>query len=459
MEQTRNRSTSPPLGPRMVGCPYLGVKSDPQTRFSTSSTGNYCHRVQPAEPVALEHQEGYCLGERHVSCVVYSAQWKNGLPAELRGDGESASTRSSPWVVHLIEGLRQRFSRTPPPPSPKSETTIKEAEDEVDMFRRLHQEARSQVARYPVPVAGAVEPPSEAKEVPRRKRSAAREERLQPVWIILLVVGIVVIAFSVWGVMQRISQIQQDADNAGATAVAAIDLATALQQTSLYEQIQTSTAAAYTPTPLPATFTPSPTAFSPEEATQHALATELTGATQAALALGATLTASVSCEDESGYRVEVVSGPVLFPPLGTFYYEGSTPPSAQATWTLRNNGACDWSSLVLLYPNTTTTLVPVLRHEGAIVDLATHVVRPGDELELSLAFNGANAYSVKTEYLYVINGITLNQHPLLSLDVTGWISMYARPTNTPRPGGGGGGGAATATSGPGRPTPTEPVRP
>lgn len=458
MDKTRDRSTPPPFNRRNLGCPYMGVKADPQTRFSTASPGNYCHRVHPAEPVTLDHQDGFCLSDGYLNCVVYSPQWKGGLPAQLRGEGDGSNLLDGPRVLQgagqLFGGLKDRLSRNPsePPPVSAPRSASAPEEDEVDMFRRLHQEARSRVARYPdQALAPGYEVPDD-EPMPLR-----RSDRVQPIWIVLLLVGLVVIAFSIWGVLQRIDQINKEAISAESTSLAAISLVTAAEQTALFEAGQTATVAAYTPTPVPATSTPTATTVSAEQATQNAITTAFAQDTQQALALAATQTASVSCENTSGYQVAVISGPVLNPPLGTYYYQGDTPPTPQAVWVLQNSGACDWKKVSLLYTSTGATLVPILRQSGALVDAENLLLRPGEQIELALAFNGANAFTVNTQYTYIINGVSLSNLPPLTLDVTRWILTIAKPTATPKTSSGGGGGGGGGE--PGRATPTPPGRP
>jgi LysM repeat protein len=86
-------------------CPYLGLRDDPQLRYSFPETLNCCHRVRRPQRVALDHQGEVCLaGTYQTACPVYSTDWKGPLPKELRGLEHQA--RSS-WATAglVISGL------------------------------------------------------------------------------------------------------------------------------------------------------------------------------------------------------------------------------------------------------------------------------------------------------------------------------------------------------------------
>ncbi|MBN2500279.1 MAG: LysM peptidoglycan-binding domain-containing protein [Anaerolineales bacterium] len=52
-----------------------------------ATTGNFCHRVDPAEPVTPAYQGVVCLKiSEFPSCPVYKQTWKGNLPAEIRGE-------------------------------------------------------------------------------------------------------------------------------------------------------------------------------------------------------------------------------------------------------------------------------------------------------------------------------------------------------------------------------------
>ena len=65
-------------------CPFVGLKSDPETSFSYTSKSNYCHKVTPPEPLGISYQESICLKEEHQSCPIYLQDWDGPLPADIR---------------------------------------------------------------------------------------------------------------------------------------------------------------------------------------------------------------------------------------------------------------------------------------------------------------------------------------------------------------------------------------
>jgi LysM repeat protein len=64
-------------------CPYLGLKTDPNTPLSFASQGNYCHRARPVAPVNRDHQLKYCLSKDYPSCPVYTRDNVAPLPLEI----------------------------------------------------------------------------------------------------------------------------------------------------------------------------------------------------------------------------------------------------------------------------------------------------------------------------------------------------------------------------------------
>ena len=65
-------------------CPYLGQKSDPETAQAFPSTQNCCYHAKPANIVAIEHQQAYCLTGEHVNCEQIMCEPGKPLLASLR---------------------------------------------------------------------------------------------------------------------------------------------------------------------------------------------------------------------------------------------------------------------------------------------------------------------------------------------------------------------------------------
>lgn len=55
-------------------CPHLGQRDDPATIYQYPTGGNFCHAVQPPSAVQIEHQENYCLSDRHVTCPLFTGR-------------------------------------------------------------------------------------------------------------------------------------------------------------------------------------------------------------------------------------------------------------------------------------------------------------------------------------------------------------------------------------------------
>ena len=71
------------------GCPYLGLRNDPQTRFGFPNLGNYCHRITPPGLVTPDYQQNWCFSEEFPNCPVYQGASKDQLPDGLIQKPES----------------------------------------------------------------------------------------------------------------------------------------------------------------------------------------------------------------------------------------------------------------------------------------------------------------------------------------------------------------------------------
>lgn len=108
MDPSRNSSLSKSSSQRLSsGCPYLGLREDADTHFSTPSPGNYCHKVKPTEPIHLDHQERSCLVDAFPSCQVFAGEWHGSLPVGIRGIGSPGvrNTRPRPAVAPVVKPL------------------------------------------------------------------------------------------------------------------------------------------------------------------------------------------------------------------------------------------------------------------------------------------------------------------------------------------------------------------
>ena len=85
-------------------CPFLGLASDSETCYVFPNRGNYCYRVDTAQPVSFAHQEKMCLGEEYPQCPVYRDKGETPFPSELRGEGLDPDfyKRFSWWKIGLV---------------------------------------------------------------------------------------------------------------------------------------------------------------------------------------------------------------------------------------------------------------------------------------------------------------------------------------------------------------------
>jgi hypothetical protein len=69
---------------RLDSCPYLGSLENPDVHFGYPTTGNYCFRVQPSEPVRIKYQDSICLTANFRQCPVFEKSWNGPLPKDIR---------------------------------------------------------------------------------------------------------------------------------------------------------------------------------------------------------------------------------------------------------------------------------------------------------------------------------------------------------------------------------------
>jgi hypothetical protein len=87
-------------------CPYLGLRNDVTSRYGYPNTRNYCHRVNPTQPVALDHQSSICLGgsQAYQNCPVNNDDWQGALPVELAAEQPVDSSRPR-WHYFAMGGV------------------------------------------------------------------------------------------------------------------------------------------------------------------------------------------------------------------------------------------------------------------------------------------------------------------------------------------------------------------
>jgi len=48
-----------------IGCPYLGILADPQTRIEHADELNYCFCKKKPQAVSLSYQQEYCISNNY----------------------------------------------------------------------------------------------------------------------------------------------------------------------------------------------------------------------------------------------------------------------------------------------------------------------------------------------------------------------------------------------------------
>lgn len=428
MDPPMDKPSSQPSIPRLSpGCPFLGLKEDAETHFSTPSLGNYCHKVDPSEPVNFDHQDRFCLSDDFVQCVVFSGDWQGMLPETIRGDGapglRSPELRKGVIVTQQltdtdpdIEVEEAIAIDTPLPRLEKEEVNVRsrrpisDEQDSTDIsdnlpWKRLHEEARS---RY-------------LETKPNRREKT--------IWAGLIVVASIVFLVSMWGLYNRFNELQTQTELSMLTARTLTAIVANEQQ--LLAEAATATQNAVLTSIKEST--PTPTATQDEDSVL--LAEALTATAQLAIMEEPTVDV---CSELSGYPIEIVSGPHLTPRPGYIYQPGSPEPVIQASWVLKNPGTCSWEQVVLQDVTTGENTVPYISRDGEEIDLTNleQAIDPEDEIEISIGFRLKDAETINREWLLLINGFNLFDQSHVVLKIDDWIIIQqatATPTKVAKP--------------------------
>ena len=75
-------------------CPFLAASHDPDSVLNYPSAANVCTKLGEPQPVANEHQAGYCLRARHWFCPVYTGAIKQPpIPIQIEADADVTESR------------------------------------------------------------------------------------------------------------------------------------------------------------------------------------------------------------------------------------------------------------------------------------------------------------------------------------------------------------------------------
>ncbi|GAB4501653.1 MAG: hypothetical protein Fur0035_11960 [Anaerolineales bacterium] len=89
---------------RAPECPYLGLQNDPGTALAYSAVENRCFRCQVPGIPSLQHQDEFCLTEKHADCPVFAEEAAS-LPEEIRQPEPRPQRGRRGWRLTIAIGL------------------------------------------------------------------------------------------------------------------------------------------------------------------------------------------------------------------------------------------------------------------------------------------------------------------------------------------------------------------
>jgi hypothetical protein len=400
-------------------CPYLGLKGDVQSFFSTPNQGNYCHRVAPSRAVSFDQQTSYCLSGSFNDCEIFKNNLDNA--SEVLQDAVSASVFSNQEDPERGKGLAQgdealtggeveTFPETKPMQRSATGSTgglddsgapvedSKESSENVT-WDKLHEEVKG---RY------------------QRVKPGKNKKFLLAALIGVALVTLLLAGFWLLGKV-RGDRYQDD------VAMLSSSIQVTVSGNDQNELLKTVTATQKSDSQMGAVL-PSATPTPAERVPNDELLKN--GTTTASPEPTATL--AESCSDQSGYKIEVVSGPDLTPKPGYIFRVGSPEPFFQASWLIKNTGKCDWQEIALQDMASGENLMPIIKRGDQIVDLAEtdQVINSGEEIEIILRFRAKDAQSIDRSWGFILNQIYLSEQPILELEVEDWVTIV-RETDQP----------------------------
>lgn len=76
-------------------CPFLAASHDPDSVLNYPSAANVCTKLGDPQPVASDHQAGYCLRARHWFCPVYTGAIRQPpVPIQIEPEAEATVPRA-----------------------------------------------------------------------------------------------------------------------------------------------------------------------------------------------------------------------------------------------------------------------------------------------------------------------------------------------------------------------------
>lgn len=447
-----------------ASCPYIGMISDPQTHVGIPDTRNCCHLVNPANPIEVNHQQAFCLGQKFPDCPIYQTSGEGPIPegildesalsergfvlpflAARRAAKTAKSASKEPKTQPIPEQKWEAKPEAKPTPQPVPATVPQGdpvvAQASPASTAKIVTDPNVLPAAATVAAAATVEskPPVDEDEEFRARlynEALSRYEQVnQPkkerkgLWLFLLIAALLILLVSVWGVFNRIRNLQRE-NQLQAEIGYTISLATAVQDMGAAADAWGTAASNLQVQQNTATAAVQATAL----ALQQKENTEATAQAAAILALTATPTIQVAvCQNINNAGLQVISGPELSPSLGTLYRLGMQSP--QVSWVIRNTGECAWSQILVWSIFDNAISQPIIKRDGLEVTPSAAsgpiMIAPGEQIELVLEFPASSAQRIDGEWVLVVDGLSLVSQPHVLLDARNWIIL--NPLSTPKP--------------------------
>ena len=410
----------------IIGCPYLGLLVDPETRVGSADILNHCFCKHPPRSVDLAYQDEFCLSDKFTSCEIYKAYLLD-HGSEIK---ETSSSRDIEAGVLI------------------SSSQIEDAENDVQQNNNINKEQKLPHDDYPDWKKRLHE---EAKSNLDEVSSSRKGNWLWGIGLIIALIFFVVFAVSTYNRWEDLKAKAQLSNN-GSEAVAVASVVNELG----------GAADAYA------------TAASIIEMGAKAEATREAAATATAIAYEAQLSSTINetptlneeavCEKIDEIDYTILDGPIFSPEKGYYYVSGTTPPDIQVSWIIENSGGCSWETVYFLSLADGRIIYPTLIKDGEELDPLSAsegeqvLVKPGEQVEVAVPFDVNHARNVDDDFVLMVNKISLADRVHAIVNINGWVitikpqktSLPPTPTKQKPSGGGSSGGRPTPTPASGR---------
>ncbi len=385
-------------------CPYLGMRTDPQSSVGVPDVRNCCYRIIHPKIVKLTYQEKYCLRRGFQGCEVYIRSGEPPLPLEIF-DEEQAGGRpivfrriTLPWLIRRKKKKAEAKSdalETIPGSIPMVGQDIDLESDDLTWQEETHQ------------------------------------RRAGTWWVVAITIILVILLIGAWGTYDRLQNTRRESALA-AENIYAGGFATAVQGIGVAADAW-GTAIAGQKSP---TWTPM---IVPTETKQPVNGSVVVTDTPPQVMATPTITGIPEvCQDIRMTSFQIISGPDYKPQVGYKVYEEIAPSFARVFWKVKNVGTCSWSQIFFLSTKNNQIILPSFKRGDEVIKpderLEKPLVAPGEEITIVLEFpvNKVMNFNMADEWIMMVNGITLFGQPRFVVNANNWI-MIIHVTLTPSP--------------------------